>query len=153
MFTKVKSIIKHTYKIREELKMMNDTCRSMGNTIGFESRGSIVNGALIISVFGAIEANHPTRPPPSLQMHILVAMAFIPPLSLLIHRVFRPRGGEIGGVDWSGEKPQEGGECEVMVAAEEDMALIRVIGGERNEEIKDFLGVGASVAVIAQEDN
>lgn len=47
---------------------------------------------------------------------------------------------------------EEGGEGEVVVAGEEHVALVRVAGGKRDEEIEDLAGVWTPVAVIAEED-
>lgn len=86
-------------------------------------------------------------------MHPLVAGATVPPLVLLVLDVLPPGGRERGAVGRRRQRPDEGGEGEVVVAAEEGVALRGVAGREREEEVDDLAGAGPAVAVVAEEDD
>lgn len=126
----------------------------MGNAIGLEGWPGIIDGTIIgHSLLGVKPAAHVTAPAPSLHVHGLVALSLEPAFPLLVQRVLRPGGWEGQAVGRRREGTDEGGEGEVVVAAEEDVALPRVLGGEGEEEVDDLAGVGAAVTVIAEEDD
>jgi hypothetical protein len=60
---------------------------------------------------------------------------------------------ERGAVGRRRQRPNERREGEVVVAAEEDMALRWVARREREEEVEDPAGVRAAVVVVAEEDD
>lgn len=126
----------------------------MGHAVGFEGGSGVVDGTLEVHTFLGVEpVPDPAAPPPTLQVHGLVAIPSKPALPPLVGGVLGPGGGEGGAVGRGREGADESGEGEVVVAAEEDVGLGGVEGGEGEEEVEDEAGVGAAVAVVAEEDD
>lgn len=125
----------------------------MGNTIGLKGRSSVVNRTLIVGSLSMIEPIlDGTTPPSPLQVHLLKPITLKPPFPILTRLELLPPLGEFGPVRGWRKEVEEGGEGEVVVAGEEHVALVRVAGGKRDEEIEDLAGVWTPVAVIAEED-
>lgn len=126
----------------------------MGHPVGFEGGSGVVDGTHEVHTFLRVEpVTDQAAPPPTLQVHGLVAIPFKPALPLLAGGVLGPGSGEGGAVGRGREGADEGGEGKVVVAAEEDVGLGGVEGGKGEEEVEDEAGVGAAVAVVAEEDD
>jgi len=133
----------------------NQISRPMRNTIGLKTRPSIIDRALVLRPLRHIEPilDSPTPPPP-LQVHIVVPISLEPPFSILVPLVLLPRLGELEPlVRRPRQDSEERGKTELVVAAEEHVGLVRVRGGQANEEVDDLAGVWPTVAVVAEEDD
>jgi hypothetical protein len=87
-------------------------------------------------------------------VHILVPISLEPPFSLLVPLVLLPRLRELEPlVRRPRQDSEERGKTELVVAAEEHVGLVRVRGGQANEEVDDLAGVWPTVAVVAEEDD
>lgn len=126
----------------------------MRDAVGLEGGTGVVDGTLVghplLSIPAVLDA---PAPPPPLHVHPLVALPLEPAFPLLVRLELPPRGGGVGPVGGRGEGPHEGGEGEVVVAAEEDAGLGRVAGREGDEEVEYLAGLWAPVAVVPKEDD
>lgn len=124
----------------------------MRNPIGLKGGPSIINGALVLSPFGHIKPLDTPSPSPTLQVHSLIPITLKPPFSRFIVLELLPPLTKLRPVRWRRQDSQKGRKRKVVVSGDEDVSLIRVFGGQGNEEVQDLLGFWAAVAVVAQED-
>lgn len=126
----------------------------MGDAVGLERGLCVVDGALVREpLLGVPPLLDDTAPPPPLHVHDLVPRAAEPPFVLLVVDVLVPGGRKRGAIGRRRQRPDERGEGEVVVAAEEDVTLRRVSCGKRDKEVEDPPRVRATVAVVAEEDD
>jgi hypothetical protein len=126
----------------------------MGDAVGLERGLCIVDGALVREpLLGVPPLLDEPAPPPPLHVHSLMPWPAEPPLVFFVVAVLVPGGREWGAVGRRRQRPDERGEGEVVVAAEEDMALCRVPRGECEEEVQDPARLRAPVTVVAEEDD
>jgi len=126
----------------------------MGDAVGLEGGLRVVDGAPVREPLLRVPPllDDPAPAPP-LHVHVLVARPAEPPLVLLVVEVLLPGGREGGAVGRRRQRPDERGEGEVVVAAEEHEALRGVAPREREEEVEDPAGVRSPVVVVAEEDD
>lgn len=126
----------------------------MGDAVGLECGLSIVDRALVReALLGVPPLLDDAAPSPPLHVHVLAPRPAEPTLVGLVVDVLGPGGGERGAVGGRRQRSDEGGEGEVVVAAEEDVPLSRMAGREREEEVEDAAGVRAAVVVVPEEDD
>lgn len=102
----------------------------MGDAVGLEGGLRVIDGALAREpLLGIPPLLDDPAPPPPLHVHALVPRAAEPPLVLLIVEVLVPGDRERGAVGRRRQHPDERREGEIVVAAEEDVALRGVARG------------------------
>ena len=111
----------------------------MRNIIGFKSGSSIVDRTFILNPFSNIKlVLNISSPSPTLQVHILVPITFIPTFSLLVILVLSPTLREVGPIKWLRQHAEERCEGEVVVSGQEHVGLVRVRGAQGDEEVDDL---------------